>query len=282
MKATTVVVSCVLALAVASAPAWAAGSASQPASVGPVAATQPATLVPGGVADLAGKILYVEGADGKVEAVNAADGQTLWVTADACVPLIASADRALVRVANKDKPNQFSVRLLDATRKGELIRQSKPVELPEWVVMTNGLGKSFSSACELAGNQLRIRWQASTHYWGGAAPSPEMERNANKLAVGVATIQLDSGDVDVRAQLNRGDVDVREDPGPRADWKPLPEPPEEATLAGRTLSLVETPAPRAFGRVHRVLKCTDPKTQTVLWQHDLGSRFDASRLPPPP
>jgi hypothetical protein len=133
---------------------------------------------------------------GGVTALDLETGKSLWTyKADSRV-LALKGSRVLVQT--RDKDNVLRIIGFD-TDKGEKVWESDPITLPDWVRAIPGRwgGYSYNSTSRLDKNDLLLHWQAATWYWGGARPTPEIEKAARRNADGVARVDLESGKVEM-------------------------------------------------------------------------------------
>ena len=103
--------------------------------------------------------------------------------------------RLVAQVVEKDKPNTIRIVYLD--KKGKRAGKSDPVVFPAWVVVGVEYGRSFTSSAWRDVSSVYLVWQARAWYAGGARPSAETERRAQKNASGVAKASLATGKVEM-------------------------------------------------------------------------------------
>ena len=125
------------------------------------------TLLPGGVADAAGKTGFLANDKNAVEAVDLATGAVLWTAEVPGKPLIVAGNRLAVQVPLKGKGNGVRVVLLDLDARGKQVGESEPVVFPDWVAVGLAGGRSFASSAKVHNNDLLLSWKASAWYWGG-------------------------------------------------------------------------------------------------------------------
>jgi hypothetical protein len=165
----------------------------------PVSAQEKASFaaLPGGVADPAGKVGYVQAPAGGVDALDLATGKVQWQVAETCKPLALSGDRLICQAPEKGKANAVRILVLDTKDRGKVLKRSDAVLFPDWVSVGTTYGRSFVAHARLDGKgTLALHWEARAFYAGGARPTPEIERAARKHATGVARIDLSSGRVE--------------------------------------------------------------------------------------
>jgi hypothetical protein len=136
-------------------------------------------LLPGGVADLAGRTGFVANASGGIDAIDLVTGELLWQTAEAQRPLIASGNRLYATTVSKD--NHLRVLAFDVSRKGALLIESKPLTLPDWARPTDGPGRSFTTQCRLEKEQLLLVWEAKTWPTGVKTGQRRLSRGAFRV-----------------------------------------------------------------------------------------------------
>jgi hypothetical protein len=142
--------------------------------------------LPGGVADPAGAAGYLADPPGIV-AVALRDGRPLWRSPAAQTALLSDGKRLFA--ARARPPNALEVVVLDVRRGGELVLTSDPVALPAWAA------EPSRGRARIEGPRLRLEWEASARYTGGAPPPPHILRQAIHDIVGAALVDLKSGAV---------------------------------------------------------------------------------------
>jgi hypothetical protein len=157
----------------------------------------PTAAIPGGVADAEGNTGYVSNPAGGIDAVNLKTGKLLWDTKAAAKPLALDQDRLVAEANVQGKANSIRIVVLDTTRKGKSLLESKPIVFPEWVSVGVTHGRSFASTGRLHKNYLLLSWEARAWYAGGARPTPQIEQAARKNASGVAQVNLKTGKVEM-------------------------------------------------------------------------------------
>jgi hypothetical protein len=151
-------------------------------------------LFPAGVADREGAAAYVADDDG-ITAGELLDGQVSWRTDRARRPLIVVDEHLVALRASDDGPNELRVVVLDVARQGEPILTSAPVAFPAWLLPATEHGGSFWCAARVERGRLLLEWRAQARYRGGAAPSAEIRREAERDAGGLVEVDLESGAV---------------------------------------------------------------------------------------
>lgn len=221
-----------------------------------------ATLIPGGVADTAGKTGFVGAEQGGLDAVNLQTGQTLWHADGKYTPLLAANGRVYVLEPN-GPANVLQIVKLDAAH-GRRTVQTQTFALPAWVSTAEGVpGLIFRAQARLENGALVLQWGAVKRRIFGNPP-----------AGGVPKPLTASGTVRVAA-TGTGVT-------PQTDTVPTSMPPAPprgpVTLGAHTLTLVELPAAGNAPNPRR-LECRDAATGKLLWQHALTPRPpDLSRL----
>jgi hypothetical protein len=175
--------------------AWCCVLAAAPAWAAPADRTVLPVPLPLGVADPAGKVGYVMGVSGHVEALDLGTGKVLWEAKEAGRPLLVVDKALLIQAPVAGKANAVRVVLLDTAREGKQLLESEPVVFPDWVSVGLTHGRTFSSEAWAHKGDLLLRWRANAFYAGGAAPTPEIQRQARKEASGVAQVNLETGKV---------------------------------------------------------------------------------------
>jgi hypothetical protein len=162
------------------------------------APSQAPVMLPGGVADPAGRYGYVTNTTGGIDALDLETGKVLWASADASKPLVVIGDRIVAQAEVKGKYNSVRIIVLDA-KSGKRLLQTDAVEFPEWVSVVQTWGRSFTSEARIDRGDVLLRWEAHASYAGGAAPRPEIVAASKKDASGVARISLETGHVEMLA-----------------------------------------------------------------------------------
>jgi outer membrane protein assembly factor BamB len=267
-----------LLLLAASMPAPAADDAQSPA------------IIPGGVTDAAGKIGYLSLPKGGIVAVDLEKGDVLWESKEANRPLIVAGNRLAALATDKDKSNVLRVVAIDTDPKGKKSVTS-PIKLPDWAVVGTGrdhqqAGKSFMARAQLVKGSLVLKWWAGSRYYGGAAPSPEVLKNATKDATGIATVNLETGKVEMKQD------DKLERPS-GSGLEPVAKLPKEVQEVARreNWQFGVVVGPRAYGQVQKaggkvafgavqnvLVQAVDLKTGKLLWERV----YEEQRILPPP
>ncbi len=151
--------------------------------------------LPGGVADAAGKVGYVQHTDGTLDAVDLETGKVQWNVKQFARPLLLAGKRLLAQ-GKGTSANNVRILVVDTGDKGKILRTSDPVKFPDWVSVETTYGRSFQSSAEMDDKgHLLLRWEARAFYAGGAPPPPEVEQRARKHAAGLARIHPGTGKV---------------------------------------------------------------------------------------
>ncbi len=166
------------------------------AAPAPSADARPIVL-PGGVADPDGKVCFVVGENGSINAVDLENGKILWTHDGPGKPLVAFEKKLAIQVPIKDKGNQVRIDILNTADNGKTVREGDAIVFPDWVVTGLTHGRTFSSSAFIEGKRLYLKWDARAFYAGGARPTPEIEKAARKEASGVASVDLESGKVEM-------------------------------------------------------------------------------------
>jgi hypothetical protein len=164
------------------------------AFLSPAAPAAKPILLPGGIADPAGRVGYLSSAAGGIEALDLKTGEVLWETVEAQRPLLFSGSRLVAQAGLKR--NRVRVLVFEG-QTGECVLESDPVVLPAWVVAGTAPGRSFNARWRLERNQVVLAWEAEASYAGTGRPTAEQQAAARKHAAGVARIDLDTGLVEL-------------------------------------------------------------------------------------
>jgi hypothetical protein len=176
-----------LAVAALAAAPLLARAADAPAAGAPVAG--------GGVVSPDRKLVYLP-AKGGVEAVDLATGKPVWANKEASKLAGASEKLVFAWVGEPKKGNAFRVVAIDAAT-GKAVGKSDPIQMPDWASTAPGYGRTFRTAARATGDGqgATVAWEARAFYAGGAAPSPEILRNAMKDASGLVRVDFTTGRV---------------------------------------------------------------------------------------
>jgi len=173
----------------------------------PTNESQQPLLLPEGLGDPEGHIgffaagagaisaIAATGAIGAIAAIDLATGSLLWQTDAAEKPLLVLGKRLAAQAPVPGRPNALQVVLLDLD-KGEPVLTSEPIVLPDWVDTRSRKEETFRCRARRDGNALILSWEAHRRYSGGAAPSPQVLRQAGQDAAGAVRIDLGTGHVE--------------------------------------------------------------------------------------
>ncbi|MCU1278990.1 MAG: hypothetical protein JWM53_2536 [bacterium] len=159
------------------------------------ATPRPMTLIPGGVADEAGRIAYLQGPSGGIDAVDLSTGKTRWSDAAPQRPLAIDGERLLVEIVSADGV-RLAVR--EARAHGKTIGTPSTVTLPPWVSGGARAGVGYSSAVAATASQRVVlyRWNAKRRWPEGMHPprsrpgtegETETKETSGELSVEIAT-----------------------------------------------------------------------------------------------
>ena len=248
-------------------------------------------MIPGGVADPAGRVGYLSNPKGGLVAIDLEKGDVLWESKDANRPLAVIGKRLAALVPDQGASHVVRVIILDSEAKGKKLAESAEIKLPEWAVVGTGLdhhrtGKAFNAQARLAKGDLLLCWWASTRYFGGAAPTREIEAAAAKEASGIARIHVESGKVEALPGAER-----REMTSGFSEAAKLPQA-VQAVAQREMWQGGAVVGPRAFGQIQKskrtpgafgdvlisVIQAVDLKTGKILWER----AFEEQRMLPPP
>jgi hypothetical protein len=153
----------------------------------------PAQVLPGGIADAAGKTGYVTNETGGIDAIDLATGDLLWASKEGHRPVFVVGDRLYAEAPVQGRANALRLVALDLTAKGARVFESDPVHFPDWVSVEEAQAHSFTGAWRLVKGKMMLAWEARAWYGGGRKPSPEEEAAARKHAAGKIRIDLTTG-----------------------------------------------------------------------------------------
>ncbi|HEV3416369.1 MAG TPA: hypothetical protein VG056_06135 [Pirellulales bacterium] len=215
-------------------------------------------LIPGGIADPDGTIVYLTNPKAGIDAVQLATGQLLWTARD-MRPLIVAGGRLIAQAAVKDQPKQFMLAVLDAAQAGTRLAHSEPQTFPEWVSIDGELSHSFATECRVVGDTLILNWRADAWSSGGRSLLSTGEETERKAASGEIRMDLTTGKT-----VSKFDEKPVELTGPAE--------PRDATLGAYRVLLGESAeAGAGFSRnIKRSLRAFDAKSGKLLWEHALA------------
>lgn len=238
--------------------------------------------IPGGVADRAGKVGYVQSVKGGVDALDLTTGKVLWSFGEFARPVALVTKGLVVQIPEKGKANAVRLVVLDLARKGEAKKSvSKLIEFPDWVSVGTEYGRAFTSSARVdSQGRVILLWDARAWYAGGARPTPEVEKAARKNASGIFRVHVDTEAVEVLTweQLPSSlpnsleKITIKLEAGHQ----------EAVALKGRVYYRLDTPRkdprPMRFGMA-RMLLAVDGTTGAALWRHEV---YAPPALPPLP
>jgi hypothetical protein len=140
-----------------------------------------------------GKYIAAQGKEG-VELLEIATGKPVWVNKELNKVAGASDKVVLAWKADEKKPFTFRVFVLDGET-GKTLTKSDLIEMPDWAVTAHTHGRSFRTGARVEQDAVVVVWQANAFYAGGAPPPPEILKAAQKEAVGVASIDMKTGNI---------------------------------------------------------------------------------------
>lgn len=215
-----------------------------------------------GVISPDGKLVFLAGKDG-LEAVDTASGKTKWNAKSTARPFLVAQGVVLGWAA--EGVNKIALIGFKADT-GEEVFAAKPVPTADWVVVGAEVhGKSFAIQAKGESAGVVVGWVARSSYFGGAAPTPEIEEAARKRAAGYFRIVPKDGEISAM----KGEPKDEEFYQPNG--KPL------AATFGYEFTVERSPPPQPFGTVKRKLVAV--KDGKEAWTRELpGKQF----LPPPP
>jgi hypothetical protein len=225
-------------------------------------------VIPGGLADLPGKVAYVASANDGVEAVDLESGQTIWESKEAIKPLALAGDQLVAQAPRgQSKINTINLVILDAPS-GKVVSNAQPVVLPDWIAVDGGIGLSFSSVAAMEGNEMVLYWHAERSfakgvtYANGTPPTQEAIAAARKIESGEARLDLGSGNTSVT--VDRVPQSLR-----------APRNLAYYDVGDKRLSLIESPEnlPGGIRIVHCLLDARNSQTGRPLWKHEIAGEI---------
>ncbi len=154
-----------------------------------ILAAPPSYAATWGVVSGDGKSVYLR-TDKGLEALDGATGKPLW-TAEGARP-VAEAGGVLVAYG----AGKGGMRLVGLDVKTGKKKWDKTVPLIDGVGVSNGPGRSFSARAAEARGSLLVGYRANAWYYGGARPSPEIEKAARKEDIGTLKIDPATGELE--------------------------------------------------------------------------------------
>jgi hypothetical protein len=149
-------------------------------------------LLPGGIANAAGRTAYLANATGGIDAVDLTTGGLLWQTYEAQRPLLLSGDRLVAQAGVKR--NRLRILVFDVRQPDRCVLESDPVVFPPWVVTGEAPRRSFALRARVEQNQVVLSWEAKG-WLREARTAQDQGRPPDQQAAGVARIDLDTGRV---------------------------------------------------------------------------------------
>jgi hypothetical protein len=142
-------------------------------------------LLPGGVADPAGRLGFLESPGGGIDAVDLATGETLWQTREASLPLLATGNELMAAAPAGLGEMRIAVFAARESGRRRLVSASLG-SFPSW---------SFT-AVRRQGNELLLAWESQPseqHHGGQALPDEQTPEPAQAKE---ARMDLRSGRVE--------------------------------------------------------------------------------------
>lgn len=207
-----------------------------------------------------GSRIFVAGKAG-LEAIDLATGKTVWTAEGPARPLLVAGDLLVTWTPDGAK---FALGSYDAGT-GKKWFAGKSRETAEWAAVDGGGGKSFDITAAKTADGVRVAWVARSMYFGGAAPTPEIEEAARKRAAGILTLDPKTGKIEV----------VKGDPKDEEFFGG-----SEKTVAaalGWEFGVEEQLPAGGFGKTKRTLSAK--KGGKDVWSRELAGKDFA---PPPP
>ncbi len=227
------------------------------------------TIIPGGVADIDGKVAYLAGSGDMIEAIDMANGQVLWDSKDAVRPVALDGKRLVAQGPHAQQPNVMTILVFD-TSTGKVRLKSEPVAFPEWIAVDGGIGLTFAAAAAIKEGQLVLRWEAYRQFvQPGPKVTPEIMAAAKKAGYGEARVDLETGQATVTEENGA---------------KPL----KQARLAAftdvgdRRLRVSEQTenVPGGIQIIRRTLEAADRRTGRPVWRHEIAGEVLLPDVPP--
>ncbi|HTQ40632.1 MAG TPA: hypothetical protein VMJ32_16540 [Pirellulales bacterium] len=239
------------------------------------AVSTPWVVIPGGIADTAGKIAYVSSMNDGVEAVDLESGQAIWESKEALHPLALDGDQLLAQAPRgQGQINTMDIVVLDAPS-GKLIKHTQPIVLPDWIAVDGGIGLSFNSVAAIDGHEMVLTWRAERQFAkgvtfaNGVPPTQEAIAAARKIESGQARVDVESGTATVA--VDRVPQAIR-----------IPRPLAYYDVGDKRISLVESPENVAGGIriVHCLLDARSVQSGRPMWKHEIAGEIILPDVPP--
>jgi hypothetical protein len=144
--------------------------------------------IPRGVAD-DDRLAVVATRAGELIALDPGTGAVRWRQGRGLRPCAVTA--TAVVALRRDDPDGPAVVVLDKENGRELWTVSLPA-VPEWADQASTDDPSFSLDCTVEGEQVLLRWTATSRYRGGAAPSARALHEHTRDAHGAVRVDLPS------------------------------------------------------------------------------------------
>jgi len=156
--------------------------------------------LPAGVADFEGTAGYVAGMTRGIDAIELLNGEIIWRAELLARPLFVFEHLLLALRAIEDRTNCLQLVCIDRIKNGELVRESDPIELPEWITVNTVPDESFSYDVSADQSELIIEWEGHARYRGGASPSAHILAQSTQDAAGILRFNFRTGEVSKSAR----------------------------------------------------------------------------------
>ncbi len=157
--------------------------------------------LPRGLADTAGVVGFVSGAEG-VERLDLRTGQRVWGTELARYPVALWHGQLLAFRPVAERATVLQLVTLDIEHPESLLLSSGPIPVPGWMSPSR---TQVSIDVSIHGEELTVAWASERAYNGGAPPPRDVESAAARSAAGAARVSLTTGAV----SLDSSDRSVR-------------------------------------------------------------------------
>ena len=145
------------------------------------------TFLPGVAVDPQQTRAFSSGVDGRLIAIDLSNGSIGW-RSRRTLEALGFVDGNVIAFSRVEKCQHCLQLVWLSAVDGHEQRTSKTISFPDWVNVEPVAGKQFRATVEAEAGSLKLHWNASSRYAGGAAPTSEILADFRKDANGTFMI----------------------------------------------------------------------------------------------